>query len=103
MFDEGEALYIAIIHQAFLDLRSNSKKPHDKTAREEAILWLLSSHRDFYFVCNSAGLLPEFVRKQALDDLKNPTIWRHPTGQAPNHTYRKEIYQRNKKQGKLNK
>ena len=60
-----EALWRAVILQAFIDMKNNSKKKLANTFRVKATLWFNLKNKDFLTVCNYANLDPYYVWKKA--------------------------------------
>lgn len=60
-----QALWRAVILQAFIDLKNNSKKKLANTFRVKATLWLNKNNNDFNKVCNLANLDPNYVLDKA--------------------------------------
>ena len=60
-----EALWKAVILQAFVDLKNNSKKKLANTFRVKATLWFNLKNEDFITVCHYANLNPQYVWKRA--------------------------------------
>ena len=65
-----EALWKAVILQAFVDLKNNSKKKLANTFRVKATLWFNLKNKDFLTVCYYANLNPYYVWKKA-EAIKN--------------------------------
>ena len=62
IYCSGEiALWKAVILQAAVDLKSNSKKKIANTYRIKALMWFSLKNKDFLQVCNWAGLDPLYV------------------------------------------
>lgn len=60
-----EALWKAVILQAFVDLKNNSKKKLANTFRVKATLWFNLKNEDFITTCYYANLNPYYVWKKA--------------------------------------
>lgn len=60
-----KSLWKAVILQAFIDLKNNSKKKIANTYRVKAILWFNMNNNDFIATCHYAGLDPQYVWKKA--------------------------------------
>jgi hypothetical protein len=60
-------IWAAVIWQAFIDAKCNSKKPHVHSEKIKAIKWLVFGGKAFEDVCLKAGLSPEKVRNYAID------------------------------------
>lgn len=56
-----QSLWRAVILQAFIDLKNNSKKKLANTFRVKATLWFNLKNKDFLKVCEYADLNPEYV------------------------------------------
>lgn len=56
-----QSLWRAVILQAFVDLKNNSRKKLANTFRVKATLWFNLKNKDFLKVCEYAGLDPEYV------------------------------------------
>jgi hypothetical protein len=59
------ALWKAVILQAFVDLKNNSKKKIAKTYRLKSALWFNLKNKDFVAVCDYADLEAGYVCKFA--------------------------------------
>jgi hypothetical protein len=55
------ALWRAVILQAFVDLKNNSKKKIAKTYRLKSALWFNLKNSDFLAICNYANLEASYV------------------------------------------
>lgn len=75
-----QALWRAVIVQALMDASSNSKKKENLQSKEEALVWLRGTSRDFVAVCHHAGFEPEFVREMARRALSRECVWRAAPG-----------------------
>lgn len=74
IYYSGEiALWKAVILQAAVDLKSNSKKKIANTYRIKALMWFSLKNKDFLQVCNWAGLDPKYVYKK-IKPIKEKTI-----------------------------
>lgn len=74
IYYSGEiALWKAVILQAAVDLKSNSKKKIANTYRIKALMWFSLKNKDFLQVCNWAGLDPLYVYKK-IKPIKEKTI-----------------------------
>lgn len=60
-----QALWRAVILQAFTDLKNNSRKRIAKTYRLKAALWFNLNNDDFIAACCYAGFSPDFVWREA--------------------------------------
>ena len=60
-----EALWKAVILQAFIDMKNNSKKKLANTFRVKATLWFNLKNKDFITVCHYANLDPKYVWEKA--------------------------------------
>lgn len=60
-----ESLWKAVILQAFIDLKNNSRKKLANTFRVKATLWFNLKNKDFIAVCHYANLNPYYVWKKA--------------------------------------
>ena len=60
-----KSLWKAVILQAFIDLKNNSKKKIANTYRVKATLWFNMNNADFITTCYYAGLDPQYVWKKA--------------------------------------
>lgn len=60
-----QALWKAVILQAFVDLRNNSRKKIAKTYKLKSALWFNLNNKNFVTVCYYANYDPYFVWKQA--------------------------------------
>ncbi|MDR2777153.1 MAG: hypothetical protein LBB24_00025 [Rickettsiales bacterium] len=60
-----QSLWKAVVLQAFIDLKNNSRKKIANTHRVKAILWFNLNNRDFLTVCNFANLDPDYVWSRA--------------------------------------
>lgn len=60
-----KSLWKAVVLQAFIDLKNNSKKKIANTYRVKAILWFNMNNNDFIKVCNYANLDPYYVWSKA--------------------------------------
>jgi hypothetical protein len=59
--EHEKSMWKAVILQAFIDLKNNSKKKIANTYRVKAALWFNLSNNDFITVCNYANLDPNYV------------------------------------------
>jgi hypothetical protein len=77
--DREQSLWKAVVLQAFIDLKNNSKKKIANTYRVKAILWFNLHNEDFLAVCNFANLDPHYVwsRANILKEVSFPTRCRH--------------------------
>lgn len=82
-------LFIAIIVQALLDARSNSKKSDDIFAKQAAIRWLTGRSRNFAQICFLAGFPPEYVARKAKEAIANPIQLRAQAGKGTRYEERK--------------
>lgn len=60
-----QALWRAVILQAFIDLKNSSKKKIANTFRVKATLWFNIKNKDFVKVCDMANLNPHYVLDKA--------------------------------------
>jgi uncharacterized protein YozE (UPF0346 family) len=60
-----QALWKAVILQAFVDLKNNSKKKITKTYKLKSALWFNKSNENFAIVCDYADLNANYVHKFA--------------------------------------
>jgi hypothetical protein len=58
-------MWKAVILQAFIDLKNNSRKKIANTYRVKAALWFNINNSDFITVCNYANLNPNYVWSKA--------------------------------------
>lgn len=65
-----QSLRRAVILQAFVDLKNNSKKKLANTFRVKATLWFNKKNKDFIRVCYFANLNPDYVLEKA-NKIKN--------------------------------
>ncbi|MDR3079286.1 MAG: hypothetical protein LBU15_04615 [Rickettsiales bacterium] len=63
--DHEQSLWKAVILQAFIDLKNNSKKKIANTYRVKALLWFNLKNSDFLTVCGFANLDPHYVWSRA--------------------------------------
>lgn len=56
-----QALWRAVILQAFIDLKNNSRKKIANTYRVKATFWFNMENKDFLKVCEYANLDPKYV------------------------------------------
>lgn len=64
-------LWLSVIQQAFLDAyygyRPSASNPtYEDLSRHYARVWLSEASKDFYVVCDLAGISPKYVKKAAL-------------------------------------
>ena len=60
-----QSIWKAVLLQAFVDLKSNSKKKIAKTYRMKSAIWFNLNNSDFVRICYLAGYEPEYVYKKA--------------------------------------
>ena len=60
-----KSLWRAVLLQAFIDLKSNSKKKIAKTYRMKSAIWFNLNNNNFVKVCYLAGYEPKFVYQKA--------------------------------------
>ncbi|MDR1425992.1 MAG: hypothetical protein LBI70_03305 [Rickettsiales bacterium] len=75
--DHEQSLWKAVILQAFVDLKNNSKKKIANTHRVKAVLWFNLSNRDFLTVCGFANLNPDYVWSRANAIKETAPLVRH--------------------------
>lgn len=75
-----EGIWRSVIVQALMDASSNSAKKENLQWKEEALIWLRGTSKDFLTVCEYAGFEPEFVREMAKKALERECIWRAAPG-----------------------
>jgi hypothetical protein len=63
--DREQSLWKAVVLQAFIDLKNNSRKKIANTHRVKAILWFNLNNSDFLAVCGFANLDPNYVWSRA--------------------------------------
>lgn len=80
--DHEPGLWRAVITQALMDAASQSRKSEAKRSRSAAMDWLLSNDSDFEYVCDNAGLDPDYVRTRARRALEQGFNWRLPNGEG---------------------
>lgn len=80
--DHEPSLWKAVITQALMDAASNSNKSEACKAKRDAISWLLSDSSDFEYVCDNAGLDPDYVRTKVRQALSRQCRWRLPAGEG---------------------
>lgn len=80
--DHEPSLWKAVITQALMDAASNSNKSEAGKAKRDALTWLLSDSPDFEYVCDNAGLDPDYVRSKAREALARQCRWRLPAGEG---------------------
>lgn len=91
-----EALWKAVIAQAMLDALTNNRKPEFIQYKHEAMHWLTGGSKDFFEVCERAGLDPDYVRIRAKKAFANPSAWRTEAGQSARYEERKAMRERKK-------
>ncbi len=83
-------MWRAVIVQALMDAACGSKKPEELQSKQEALVWLRGTSRDFITVANHAGFEPEYLRTMVTRALQNNCNWRampgHGTRQQVNRT-----------------
>jgi hypothetical protein len=77
-----KALWQAVITQALMDARCESKKSEARQQKQQAIRWLLKRSEDFFWVCNLANLDPHYVLKKNREALSRNCKWRAEAGNA---------------------
>lgn len=60
-----QSLWRAVILQAFVDLKNNSKKKIANTYRIKATLWFNKKNQNFIKACHFANFDPEYVLEKA--------------------------------------
>jgi len=70
------SLWRAVITQALMDAKSNSKKNSFIKAKKEAISWLLGGSDDFILVCELADLDSKYVMNNAKKAIDRGCVWR---------------------------
>lgn len=80
--DQEPSLWRAVITQALMDAATASAKPDARRVRSDAVQWLLGNSEDFEYVCDNAGLDPDYVRSRARVALQRNCTWRLPVGQG---------------------
>ncbi len=78
--ESEEGIWRSVIVQALMDASSNSRKKENLQWKEEALIWLRGTSRDFLIVCQYAGFEPEFVRDMAKRALERECLWRAAPG-----------------------
>lgn len=74
---KGErAMWQAVITQALMDARCESKKCEAIHDKRQAISWLLGRSPDFITVCHHANLDPAYVIKKVKQSLARNCRWR---------------------------
>lgn len=68
--NKEQSLWKAVILQAFIDLKNNSKKKIANTYKVKAALWFNLRNRDFLTTCEYANLDPFYVWNTA-EKIKN--------------------------------
>lgn len=63
--NQETSLWKAVILQAFIDLKSNSKKKIANTHKVKATLWFNMNNNDFVATCYYAELDPQYVWRKA--------------------------------------
>lgn len=76
------ALWRAVIAQALMDAACGSKKPELMQHKQEALVWLRGTSRDFATVAHHAGFEPEYLRKLVSDALAANCQWRALPGEG---------------------
>ncbi|MCU7611901.1 hypothetical protein [Anaplasma capra] len=61
------ALWGAVILQAFIDITSNYKRTENNLEKVKAFNWINDLHYDFITVCHFAGYNPIYVRNKMRD------------------------------------
>lgn len=89
-----KALWKAVITQSMMDALSRSSKPEEQFHKHEAIRWLTTNQKDFITVCHLAGEDPEYIRKQALQAMRAPRLWRAEAGKGARYEERREYRRR---------
>lgn len=80
--DHEPGLWRAVITQALMDASSHSSKPGTSKHKADAIEWLKGETDDFLYVCDQAGLDPDYVRERAQEALARDCVWRLPVGEG---------------------
>lgn len=100
VFSPEQRLWRAVILQAFLDLASNATSRDIVEGKHWAKLWLFSSSRDLFMVCDFADIHPHAIRKSA-DKIQAERIeYRTLSGNGSRYMERK-MYRENQKLKKL--
>jgi hypothetical protein len=79
---QEQAMWKAVIVQALMDAACGSTKYEAAQAREEALIWLRGTSRDFITVCHHAGFEPEFTRVLIQRALSKQCRWRALPGEG---------------------
>ncbi len=74
------ALWQAVLTQALMDARCESKKSEFRQHKHQAIRWLLGRSEDFFWVCNLADLDPHYVLQKNREALSRNCRWRAEAG-----------------------
>ncbi|MBV8939033.1 MAG: hypothetical protein JO089_04260 [Alphaproteobacteria bacterium] len=75
-----QALWRAVILQALMDAANRSHKAEIRHHRHQALQWLTLHQRDFFTVCDYAGLDPQYVCRTVREALRRNCQWRAPSG-----------------------
>lgn len=78
-YKKHQDLWIAVIGQAFADLKRNNKKKLTKIQKSQAILWL-NKKKEFLEVCKYANIDPLFVlglKEKAINTYTRINIYAH--------------------------
>ena len=74
---KGEkALWQAVITQALMDARCESKKSEAIEQKRQALVWLRGENPDFVLVCHNANLDPSYIRKKCKEAIARGCKWR---------------------------
>lgn len=84
------ALWQAVITQALMDARGESKKTEAEHDKRLARIWLKGVGDDFADVCLYAGLTPEYVKLRAREALARGCRWRAEAGNGKARPGRKK-------------
>lgn len=83
----SESLWRAVVLRMLQDIASKSQV--ESFNRREANAWLDS--KDFYLVCEMAGLPPDKVRLAAEKIGRGDLLWRKSGGESPRYEYRRNL------------
>lgn len=84
-----EALYKAVVLQAFLDMHNTSKKRERLNEKYSASKWLMDAGEDFKFICILAGLEPSYVHNK-VKEKKDGLNHRADNGKGIRYFYMKK-------------
>src|ERR1700743_2937877 len=91
-------LWQMVILQAMQDALSRSTNLQETFDRNNALQWLTGETRDFYTVCDYAGMNPNYIRENAKKAIGNGVRIRREMGKAPDYEKRKKYRIKYKKQ-----